>query len=203
MYYSINPAMFSKILVKLIDQAIVPAVTLLATRIVSVVIIAKYFGLNVNIGPSGLTVSDYLTGSNAQSGFIKVNSYSILAMVVVLTVGLLYLLFKSFIFHDSHITPELTAKVFSLRLSSFIQNSFDLYSQGAVWLSYSYLMLFLCGVMILFNALYTWVFLTSVVLTAITTSLFVLDIENEMEIKREGVKEDDSEFILDVEGINA
>ena len=176
MYYFIKSAMFSKILIKLIDQAIVPAILLLAVRFVSVTLVAKYYKIPIDITAAGFNLP-------AES-YARVNSYSILIMILVLTVGLLYILFKSFVLHDSHISPSLTAKVFSLRLSAFIQNSFDLYSQGAIWLSYSYLLMLVTGLMALFNLTYVWIFVTSLVLTIFSTIMFVLDIENELGSKQ-------------------
>lgn len=170
--------MFSKILIKLIDQAIVPALLLLVTRVTSVLVLAKYFNYNVNIGDSGFVF-------DSPAEYLVVNSYSVLLMLIVLTVGLLYILAKSFIFHDSHIEPGLTAHLFSLRLSSFIQTSFDLYSQGVVWLSYSYLLMFVAAVLSYFGLLFTWVFVVSFILTVVSTVLLVFDVENEVKIHSE------------------
>lgn len=165
--------MFSKILIKLIDQAIVPALLLLSVRVISIVAISNYFDMPFNITSNGFvftSVADY----------IYVNSYSTFSMVLVLTTGLLYILLKSFFFHDTHISPALTAKLFSLRLSVLIQNSFDLYSQGTVWISYGYLLTFVAGFMAMFGLLYAWVFYAALVLTILSTVLFILDIENEL-----------------------
>lgn len=186
--------MFSKILTKLIDQAIVPAILLLAVRLVAVTLVAKYYQIPLDLTSTGFNLP--------QESYVMVNSYSILIMILVLTVALLYILFKSFVFHDSHITPGLTARVFSLRLSSFIQNSFDLYSQGAIWLSYAYLIMFVSGLMVIFNLLYVWVFVTSVVLTVFSTVLFIFDIENEMAEKDHRVMDMEEEVVLDFGGRN-
>lgn len=169
--------MFSKILIKLIDQAIVPAVLLITVKIVSVVLLCRYFGVNFTLESPGFVFT------NTQE-FLFINSYSTFAMVVALAVGILYTLLKSLAFHDSHITPGLTARLFSLRLSSFIQNSFDLYSQGTIWLSYLYLLLLVCAVMVVYKVLYPWVFLTTLALTIISTVVLVLDIEQELDLSK-------------------
>src|SRR5665648_364226 len=105
--------MLSKILVKLIDRAIVPAILLLATRIISIVLISRYLGLPVKIAKSGF-VFESLTD------FVKVNSYSTLVMTIVLVLGIVYILIKSLAFHDSHIKPSLSAKVFSFKSQHLI-----------------------------------------------------------------------------------
>ncbi len=169
--------MFSKILVKLVDHAIVPALLLIAARVVSVALLSKRFDIPLSFDSFEIVlprVSDRLL----------INSYSILSMVAVLSVGLSYILLKSYFFHDSHISPPATAKVFSLGLSSFIQASFDLYSQGAVWLSYMYLLSIVSGALSFFGHVYSWVFLTSLIISLVATYLLVLDVEREVEMSR-------------------
>ena len=45
--------MFSRILIKLIDQAIVPAIFLLTAKIVATVGISRYLGIVFTVGPTG------------------------------------------------------------------------------------------------------------------------------------------------------
>jgi hypothetical protein len=187
--------MFSKILVKLIDQAIIPALVLLVTRILSVVVVARYFNVSVTFGASGFVFSH-------PNDYILVNSYSTLSMIVVLTVGLFYILIKSLAFHDTHIHPKLTASLFSLRLSSVIQSSFDIYSQAIVWLSYTFLLTLVSGILSVFGFLYNWVFYVSLVLSVIAAALFIFDVENEITMHQSQKTEDmdtDEELILNFE----
>ena len=124
--------MFSRILIKLVDEAIFPAILLLATRLTSMLMISKFLHANYDINSNGIifvNLSDYL----------KVNSYSTLFMILALALGLLFIIIKSFIFHDSHISPGFSAKIYSLKMPALIQSSFDIYSQGTIWLSYIYL----------------------------------------------------------------
>jgi hypothetical protein len=170
--------MFSRILLKLVDQAILPAVLLLATRIVSVLLISQKLEMFFDINHTGIVfgkLADYLV----------VNSYSMLFMTGALVLGLTYIILKSYLFHDSHISPSLSAKVFSLNIPSFIQTSFDLYSQGTIWISYLFLMLIITGIMSLFGMVYPWVFHLSFVFTVVITVLLVLDVEHELRISKE------------------
>jgi hypothetical protein len=169
--------MFSKILVKLIDQSIVPAILLLATRVVSIVMVSKYFDIDFSFNASGFSFTN-------QENYITVNSYSTFFMIVVLSVGLLYVLLKSYIFHESHITPPTTAKLFTLNIPILIQTSFDIYSQGAIWLSYSYLLTIVAGIMSFFGLLFAWVFYVALVLCVITSIFLIFDIENEIKIAK-------------------
>ncbi len=181
--------MFSKILVKLVDEAIVPAITLLAVRVVSAMLIARYFSIPLTVGSSGFVY-------RSAEDFLLINSYSVLAMVCVLAVGLLYVLLKSHLFHETHITPALSAKLFSLKLSPFIQASFDLYSQGAIWLIYSYLLFVASGIMVYFGLMYSWVFAVSLVLNVFATYLFIIDVEGELKKVDTGVEFAADEVVL-------
>ena len=171
--------MISKTLIKLIDQAIVPAILLLTVRLSSIVLISYYKGLTFTFDSSGFVFP-------TQDDYIFVNSYSALTMLVVLAVGLVYILIKAFLFHESHITPHLTIKLFQMRLVSFIQNSFELYSQGVIWLSYLFLLVGAIGVLAFTGLVYKWVFYSGLILGLISTAILVIDVENEIELKKRG-----------------
>jgi len=181
--------MFSRILTKLVDEAIVPAIILLVVRVLSVVVLGRYFNLPVTIGPAGFVY-------DSAEGFLIVNSYSTLAMICVIAIGLMYVLIKSYLFHDTHVHPRTTAKLFRLKLSSFIQASFDVYSQGVIWLSYSYLLLLASGVMLYFGIVYSWVFYVSLILTIISTYLLIIDVEKEFNPKKANILDDVEEIVL-------
>lgn len=187
--------MFSKILIKLIDQAVVPAILLLVTRVVSMLFFANLFNVSYRVDATGFVFEN-------QSDYIMVNTYSLLTMLVVLAIGILYIIVKSYAFHDTHITPTLTAKLFSLRLSSFIQTSFDIYSQGAVWLSYVFLMFFIISLLSFFGLVYSWLFFVALIISLGSTVAFVFDVEQEMKNENQLVDEilDNEEYVLKFRG---
>lgn len=182
--------MFSRILIKLIDQAIVPAILLLAARILSVLLITKYVGLEFSVERTSLNYS-------SMGDYALVNSYSLLFMVIVLAIGLFYIILKAYVFHESHIAPAVTARLFSFGIPSFIQSSFDLYTQGTIWLSYAYLLMFVTGVMALYSLVYPFVFFVAAALTVVATVLLVIDIEQEMSVAKtkDPVLDNDTRFV--------
>ncbi len=189
--------MFSKILIKLIDQAIVPAILLLVTRIVTMIVFSRFMNVTYQITNSGFLFDN-------QADYVQVNSYSVLSMIIVLAFGVFYILLKSIVFHDSHVTPQMTTKLFTLRLSSFIQTSYDLYSQGAVWLVYIYFMFFLTILLAFFGVIHTWVFFAALVLTLGSTVAMVFDIEQELDID-DGITEIleiEEDYVLKFDGEN-
>jgi hypothetical protein len=178
--------MISKVLTKLIDKAIVPAILLLSSRIVATVVVARYLNITFQVERTGFVF-------DSAASYEKVNSYSALVMVAILLIGIFYILIKSLAFHESHIKPHITSKLFSLHAHSLIQNSFDLYTQGAIWLSYAYLLLIVNGIMTLSNIMYRWVFYVTLGATVLTTVLFILDIEEEIHITKNENAEFDSD----------
>jgi len=178
--------MFSKILLKLIDQAIVPAILVVATRIISVMLISNYLNIEFLINTQGIvfqTTEEYL----------KVNSYSLLAVIVVLAIGMTLNMVGSTLFHYEHIKPEITAKLFSLKLHSLIKNSFQIYSRATIWISYLWLMLCVTGLMFYYQMVYALVFYTSVVITVIFTVILAMDIEKKSDVSK------NSEFTFDLD----
>jgi len=170
--------MFSKILIKLIDEAIVPALYLVTSRVVSLIFVAKYFDIPVRLGNKGFVYY-------SQADYLLVNSYSMLFMVFALCLGLLHVVVKSFMFHSTHIAPPLAAKLYSIKAQHLIQDSFHLYTQGLVWLAYLYLLTAGAGFMSFFGLMYSWVTYVSLGLAVLFTYIFIIDVEREMELSPE------------------
>jgi hypothetical protein len=56
--------MFSRILIKLVDEAIFPAILLLATRLISMFLVSRYLGADYEIKATGVFfngMSDYVS----------------------------------------------------------------------------------------------------------------------------------------------
>lgn len=186
--------MLSKLLIRLIDKAIIPSLLLLSSRVASIVLVAKYLGIGFKINRSGFIFQ-------SSTDYVKVNSYSALIMTGMLVIGLGYVIIKSLFFHDSHIKPTITARLFSIKAESLIQNSYEIYTQGAVWLMYAYLLLIVSTIMSLSGLMFNWVFYIILGTTLLTTLIFILDLEEEVKIKKEmKEKYDDDKKYLDQTG---
>lgn len=187
--------MISRTLIRLIDQAIVPAITLLCARVTSVILLSYFFGVGFAIDSTGFVFEN-------QQDYLFVNSYSTLTMIAVLAVGIIYILIKAFIFHDTHISPHLTAKVFHYKVATLIQSSFELYSQGVIWLSYLYLISIVTVILSFTGLIYSWVAWTGGILSFLATTLLIFDVENEIDLKSsEGEYiEDDTPVEISMEG---
>jgi hypothetical protein len=117
---------------------------------------------------------------STQSDYMLVNSYSLLFMILALCLGLLHVVVKSLVFHETHITPSLAAKLHSFKVQHLIQNSFHLYTQGLVWLAYLYFLTIGAGLMSLFGLLHTWIAYVSLALSVLFTYIFIFDVEREI-----------------------
>lgn len=167
--------MFSRILTKLIDEAVLPALALVAAKILGTILVIKYFNI-----PVESTSTFFKVYISSKESFLLVNSYSTLFMYLVVAAGALLFFVRSRWFHDTHITPSFAVKIFSFRLGNFIKTSMDVYSEGTIWLSYSYLMTFVLGAELFFGMVYSWVFMLSFALSIILTLIFVSDVEKEL-----------------------
>lgn len=165
--------MFSKLLVKLVDEAVVPALYLVTARVVSLIVVSKVLGISVSVGRSGLIYS-------SQGDYVLANSYSLLFMVVSVCVGLTHIVVKSLVFHDTHIAPPLAARLHSIKAQHLIQGSLHLYTQGVVWLAYLFFLCIGAGVLSLFGLVQVWTAWASLILAILFAYIFILDVEREL-----------------------
>jgi len=179
--------MFSKILLKLIDQAIVPAVLVVVSRIVSLILVSSYMGVDFYITKNGILFDN-------TKDYIIINSYSMLILTVLISLGMLAIIVKSALFHHEHITPKMSAKLFSLKMHSLIKNSFEIYTQATIWISYLWLLTIANGVMYYYQMLDLWVFYLSGILTVSLTVLLTSDIEKKVKVSKM------EDFLFDTNG---
>ncbi len=167
--------MFSRILTKLIDEAILPAVTLLATKVVSTILLIKYLEIPLADGTNYFSV--YFSN---QADFVKVNSYSTISMAVVIFLGALLFLVKSRFFHETHITPANATKVAGMGLNRFIKTSMDVYSEGSIWLMFSLLLSLILGIQVYYQIVYPLSFAISMSGSIFLVLILVSDVEREV-----------------------
>jgi hypothetical protein len=166
--------MFSKTLINLIDFAIFPAILIVASKILSIVFLTRYF--NAEYSVEGLK----LVFNNAEN-FIAINSYSSLFMYAAVLGGLIWVLIKAHVFHDTHVTPTLSSQLVNMNMEELVDSTKTIYSQAFVWLSYSWLTTVVYGVQSYFGLSYWWVFIVSLVASVIATAMVVVDMEKEIQ----------------------
>ena len=164
--------MYSKILVKLIQESIIPAFGLVVIKILVTLYYAKDLGYKVDLyNMNNLEVSF--------NSYQIINSNILTGFIIFCFFGLAYSLVKSLFFHESHINPRVSLSLFNFRVGFLIQDSFHLFSQSLIWLLFNFSILFISLFLFYFGLIYGYVLLLSAILTIVGLYFFILDIEFE------------------------
>lgn len=172
----------AKTLTRLIDKAILPAVVLLAAKVVGAVVVSRYFGLAWDFTPRGLT---YFSSTS----YLRANSYSSLLMFLAVAAGLVWVLVKAHWLHETHISPLLASRLSTWGWKSYLKTTVEIYSEATVWFSYAWLTALVLGVQSYFQLCYPWVAGAALSLTLAGTVFFVWDVERELQAAGELSKE--------------
>lgn len=168
----------SRILLKLIDEAILPAVLVIAGKIIGIFLVIQIRQIPWTITvETGFPTLSFMT----QSDLLAVNSYSNLLLLLLLSTGLGLFLFRAHLLHDTHINPALTVKMLNWNLTLLLINTFDAITAPTVWLSYLWLAVTLLIFMTWQGINYWWVTGFGLILVLIFTLSFVLDLEKEVQ----------------------
>ncbi len=175
--------MFAKTLIKLIDYAILPAFLIIGAKIISIVFLTNYFGVDFVIDRMQITIQN-------SAEFIAINSYSSLIMFFTIIAGLIWVTIKAHVFHDTHITPAFSAKLFSMNMEDLIHTSETIFAQAFIWLSYAWISTIIFGIHAYYNMMYTWIFWLALSVTVFATGALALDIEREINTDKRSPTED-------------
>lgn len=171
--------MASKILLKLIDEAILPAIFTITAKILSLALIIALAQISWQFSLS--TTFPTISFTNAND-LIFVNSYSNLIMFLIIVVGFLGVLARAHIFHDTHILPSLTLRLLSWDLTSLLSSSRQIFQKAVVWFAFLWLSVLFLGLQVVLGINYFWIFLLAVVVSIFLTWVLVEDIERELAI---------------------
>lgn len=176
----IHRDMPSKILVRLISEALLPAVLLVVAKVVGVLVLLQAFSIAWELNTSSL-LPDFVLANKDATMFI--NSYSNLIVFIVVILGLAWVLTKAYHFHDTHIKPSFILQLLSWNLTGLMASSEEIYHKGVVWVSYMWLTVVLIGVHTYMKANYLWVFAFVFVAAVVASWYFIADVEREVEGK--------------------
>ncbi|MBU1110074.1 hypothetical protein KKB83_00395 [Patescibacteria group bacterium] len=171
--------MVSQVILRLLKEAVVPAFLVIAAKMASIVLILFVFQISWQLTSD--TVIPRLTFTSLDD-FILVSSWSGFLVILAIASGLLWVIVKAHVFHDTHITPQLTLRLLSWDLISFLTTTVEVSHQALVWLSFLWLLIFLSFTQAYLGYSYWWMAITSFALGTCLTWLFVADVEREIEI---------------------
>jgi hypothetical protein len=182
--------MFSKTLVKLIDEAIIPALVLVAAKVLGVLFVGRVKNLIFEVSfKSHFLPLPTLVFSSYQD-YVTVNSYSNLIMLGVVSLGLVWILLKANLLHDTHISPKLAAQLARLSLSRLISTTFEAYHQALVWYGFAWFTTILMAFYAYLGLAYKSFALIAFLIVLNLTWFFIFDVEREIIIwqrDKEGV----------------
>ncbi len=176
--------MIPKSLIKLIDEAIVPALVLIIVKMAAILIVSYFLKLDFEVNINGFTqflprlsflsVHDYLLAEN----------YSNLAMYTAAALGTLYIIIKAHFLHQSHVSPKVQQKLASLNFENIISSSFHLYHQAFIWLIFLWLTTAFLITSTLIKVTYTPITIIALIITINFTWIFATDVQKEIEINK-------------------
>lgn len=129
-----------KILIKLVDDAILPAALLTFSKIAGVALAGA--ALNISAFHFLFLPSSVVITSLPQSDLISQNTFSDFVMYSVVFAGCVVILVKMIYFHQSHINPKVVLNLAQKNLLNIIQTTMDLYTLAFTWFIFLYLITF-------------------------------------------------------------
>ena len=165
--------MITKLLIKLIDYAIIPAITLVAAKVIGIIFLIQYYEIEYKTSNIKLLISN-------PDDFVLINTYSSFFMFFVVFAGVIWVLIKAHVFHDTHVTPTLSARLYEMDLEELISSTKVVFSQTFIWLSYLWLMTFMFGAQAYYGLSLYILFYISFLVSFIATVLIAIDINREI-----------------------
>lgn len=175
-------------LLKVLDEAIVPAVVIIAAKVVGLALVNLIGGYSYTV-ESGYSAFPWTVVYASPSEALAANDHSNLFMYLVVLAGFSWVLVKAHFLHDTHLPPKLAGRLAKLKLWHFVQTTFEIYHQAVVWLSFLWLTTIVVFIYTIVGGSVV-LFLAALSLSAAATFLYSKDIEVEIrtdQVLREAV----------------
>lgn len=128
---------------KLVDESILPVVLIISSKLFSVFLISIVFGISWDIKSTEGAHNLYFLNFTNLSDLFFVNSLSDLAMVLATATGFVWVLFRGSYFGEENLHPINASRLHKSGKQYLIVKSHEMYHQATVWLSLSWLTLFI------------------------------------------------------------
>jgi len=170
--------MASKILLRLISEAVVPAFLLLASKVGSLFLFNYLFKIPWDFGFAESSIIPTLAYSSISDAALA-HSASNLLMFGVVFLGCGWVVVKAVHFHQTHISPKRSAKLAEINLLKLLTSSYDLYHQAAVWFIFLWASILILLIYSLTGLTEWWITVLGFFSSLIFTYLLIDDIEKE------------------------
>ena len=169
----------SAFILKLLDESIIPAVLVFSTKIVGLILAARYFGIPLLARDKVLYFSHY-------NDLILANNVSNILVGVVILAGISVVLVRLYYFHDSHVHPFFLTKLLESDLEFAVSTSFELFHQIMVWLSLGFFTVASLFVQAVFGLTSPFILFVSILVLIILVVLTIMDFEREVKLETKG-----------------
>ncbi len=172
-------------LLKLFDEAVLPAFLVVGTKIISFLLVAIFLGLKLPLFsdlPSILFLTKWV--SEDYEKFVQVSSVSSMFTFLVLLIFFGWVIIKAHHFHDSHISPRYHQKLVKNGWEHLVESSQEIYHQALVWFTLTWLFFFYVIVSTYAGLTAWWVPLIGTAVVFSLTMMMVEDVINEVKIKK-------------------
>ena len=167
----------SKIILRLIKEALLPAFLILGSKLLCIVIIVGLFSVSWQVESTSFIPRLVFPDADYT---IFINSYSNLGVFLVVLVGLVWVLTKAYHFHDTHVSPAFVLQLLSWNLSWLLTDSHEVYHKGVTWVSYLWLVALYIGIQTVMGVNYLWVLVFVLIASIMVTWYFIADVEREL-----------------------
>lgn len=176
--------MVARSLIKLIDEAIIPAVALIVGKMTGLALAIYILDLPFTIVTGGIL--NFLPSIHFTNlpDYILAENYSNLAMFIAVTIGTIFVLLRAHFFHESHIHPRLQAKLARLNLETIIAPSYHLYHQALIWLTFLWLTVAFLVISTILGITYPVISAVAFIIAANFSWILAMDVEKEIEITK-------------------
>jgi hypothetical protein len=176
--------LISKSLSQLIDEAILPAVLMVAAKIIGVLLVSLVASEKIIVSQNSFLKLPVISHTSYQSYYL-INTWSNAFMFAVAAIGAGIVIIKAHFFHESHIKPSFHAKLARLKLSGLVVSTFRLYHQAAIWLMFLWLVTSLLLVEAFLKSSSAFLATIAFLVSVNSTWFLISDVEHELEIWRE------------------
>jgi len=174
----------SKSLIKLLDNALLPAALMLVSKFIGILLSIQIFNISWVVQQTPNNIFSFQTVLSSQDA-ITVTSYSDMLMFCVLALGFTINILRAVFLHKSHVSLDLLTRLAHKNLLNLIKSSYEIYHSAFIWLVF----MWIAALMILNNtfsqAIFPWVGIVALLTSTLLTVIFFQDVYKELEYLRQ------------------
>ena len=168
----------SKTLTKLVDEAIVPSLTLVLSKIGGMFLAVTIFGLEYDINNiENGKIIPYEISFKSLNDLFTVNTFSNLLMLIVPVIGFNIVLYKINHFQDTRLTPQKIIQIADKDRLASIESSKSIYTKAIVWIAFLWIAVILTTINVAKAESHIWTAVIAVGLGIISTLILVKNLE--------------------------